>query len=76
MYSVKGRNLRDAHQFHGGQKIAKPIVTNRGFLRFLFLFTLLYIVIKSIHCSTSFSRKKDSEFDRKKEMYTMREEKE
>ena len=31
MYSVKGRNLRDAHEFNGGQKIAKPIVTNRGF---------------------------------------------
>ena len=68
MYSVQGRNLRDAHEFNGGQKIAKPIVTNRGFLRILFLFTLLYIVIKNIHCSTSFSRKKDRQFDREKEI--------
>ena len=46
-----------------------------GLLRFLFLFILLYILVvkKSIPSSTSSCRKKDSQFDRKKEMEAMKE---
>ena len=67
MYLIQGRKLLDALVFNGQQEIGKPIVTLqtllfRGFLRFLFLFTLslLYIIgiKKHIYCSTSFCRKK------------------
>ena len=39
--------MLDSHVSNGSQEIAKPIVTNfvfREFLKFLFLFTLLYII--------------------------------
>ena len=46
----------------------------RGFLRFLFLFTIYkYLELKSIHCSTSFCSKKDSQFERREEMEAMKE---
>ena len=44
---MEGRKLLDAHVFNGQQETAKPIVTNivfRRFLRFLFLFAVLYIL--------------------------------
>ena len=69
MYLIEGRKLLDALVFNGQQEIGKPIVTLqtllfRGFLRFLFLFTLslLYIIgiKKHIYCSTSLSQKKNT----------------
>ena len=72
---MEGRKLLDAHVLNGRQEIAKHIVTNfRRFLK-LFLFTLLNILkLKSIHCSTSFCRKKENQLDRKKEIEAMGEE--
>ena len=48
-----------------------------GFLRVLFLSHFYtYLELKSIRCSTSFCRKNDSQFDRKKELEAMRKERE
>ena len=50
----------------------------RGALRFLFLLTLLNVLGVKKHTlfNKFLSQKKDSQFDRKKEMLTMREERE
>ena len=47
---------------------------SRGFLRFLFLFTILYILgVKNRTCLSNFCRKKDRQFDiRKKETLFMK----
>ena len=44
---MEDRKLLDAYEFNRRQKIAKPIIASLflcGFLRFLFLFNLLYIL--------------------------------
>ena len=44
---MEDRKLLDAHEFNRRQEIAKPIIASlflHGFLRFLFLFNLLYIL--------------------------------
>ena len=74
---MKNVYLLDAHVFNGRQEIAKPIVTNllfHGFLRFLFLFTILYILgVKKHTLFKKFLSQKDSQFDRTKETYAMKE---
>ena len=49
----------------------------RGFLRFFFLFSLLHMLrVKKHNYSKSFCRKKNSQFNRKKDMVAMNEERE
>ena len=80
MYLMEGRKLLDAQVFNGGQKLLKPSLQSFffcGFLRVLFFSHFyIYLELKSIRCSTSFCRKNDSQFDRKKELEAMREERE
>ena len=77
MYLMEGSKLLDAKVLDGRQEIAKPIVTIIFvpwiFLVFCFFLLLFYtyLELKSMHCSTSFCHKKDSQFDRKKEMEAM-----
>ena len=68
-----GRML-DAHIFNG---CITNIVVSWIFEIFLsFALFYAYLELKSIHCLTSICRKKDSRFDRKKEMEAMEEERE
>ena len=66
MYLMEGRKLLDTNVFHGRQETDNPIVTN---IAVPWVFEL-----KSIHSPTSFCRKKYSQFDRKKEIEAMKEE--
>ena len=67
-----GSKYLDAHYLMDDIKLLSV-----DFLHFCF-FSLFhaYLELKSIHCSTSFCHRKDSQFDRKKEMETMRDKKE
>ena len=78
MYLMEGRKLLDAYVFNELLKIAKPIVTySVEFLYFCLISNFCtYLELKCVCCSKSFCRKKDSEFDRKKEMEAMKEERE
>ena len=78
---MEDRKLLDAQVFNRTAEIAETIVTNFfilcGFLRVLFHFTLSIILrFKKHSCSISFCRKNDSQFDKKKELQSMRDERE
>ena len=74
------RKLLDAQVFNGWQKLLKQLlqtVFSVDFWEFCFFSHFYtYLELKSIHFPTSFSRKNDSQFDRKKELEAIREERE
>ena len=79
---MEGRKLLDAHVYNGWHENTKPIVTNiivpwifEIFVSFHY-FIHTYMELKSIHYLISFCRKKDSQYDRKKETEAMKEERE
>ena len=78
MYLMESRKLLDAQVFNGRQKLLKPSL--QTFFLWIFesfvSFHTYILELKSMCCSTSFCRKNDSQFDRKKELEAMREERE
>ena len=76
MYLMEGRKLLDAQVFNGRQILLK-VYLQTFFLWIFESFVPFHTFInKCIRCSTSFCRKNDSQFDRKKELEAMREERE
>ena len=77
MYLMEGRKLLDAQVFNGRQKLLKlSFETFFVWIFESFLHFHTYLDLKSIRCSTSFSRKNNSQFDRKKELQAVRDERE
>ena len=80
MYLMEGRKLLDTQVFNGRQKLFKlssQTFFSVDFSEFCFFSHFYtYLKLKSIRCSTSFCHKNDILFDRKKELETMREERE
>ena len=73
MLLVEGRKLLDAQVFNGRQKLLKLSLQTFFSMDF---WEFCYLKLKNIRCSRSFCRKNDSQFDRKKELEAMREERE
>ena len=70
---MEGRKFLDAYVFGGRQEIDKPIVTNIVVPWIFEIFVSFHYFIHTcelnrIHHLTNFCCKKDSQFDRKKEM--------
>ena len=66
---MEGMISVDTHVFNGRQKIAKQTYRYKHCCSVIFeIFISFYtnLELKSIHCLTSFCRKKNSQFDRKK----------
>ena len=77
MLLMEGRNVLDAQVFNGRQKLSLEPFFSVDFWEFcIFSHFHIYLELKSICCSTSFCSKKDSQFDRKKDLEGMREERE
>ena len=69
MYLIEGRKLLYDQVFNEKQRLLKLLLQtffSVDFWEFSFFSHLYtYVELKSIHCSTSFCRKNDSQFDRK-----------
>ena len=80
MYLIEGKKLLDAQVFNGRQKLLKLSSQTSFFVDFwefyFFSHFHTHLDLKSIRCSTSFCRKNDSQFDRKKELQAMKDERE
>ena len=80
MHLIEGRKLLDPQVSNGRQKLLKLSLQtffSVDFCEFCFFSNFYtYLELKSIRYSTSFCRRNDSQFDRKKELEAMREEKE
>ena len=79
MYLMEGRKLLYTQVFIGRQKLLKLLLDSVFMWIFEFRFfshLYTYVELKSIRGSTRFYRKNDSQFDRKKELEAMREERE
>ena len=73
---MEGKKLIDAQVFNGQQKLLKVYLQTFFLWIFESFVPFRTFINKSIHCSTRFCHENDSQFDRKKELKAMREERE